>query len=195
MLRCSLMRCMNYPRSIMAECARTPLSTAVIALGSNMASGFGSPEQTVRAAVERLRLLSAGPLQVSSLWLTPPLDCPPGSADFVNAVVMMPLPAGSSARQLLTILQAIESEFGRSRSTQRNAPRTLDLDMISYGQEVLNLATLQLPHPRAHLRSFVLAPLAEIAPHFILPGQQETVTMLLARQGRNTAMRRLNVTV
>ncbi|MDT8427816.1 MAG: 2-amino-4-hydroxy-6-hydroxymethyldihydropteridine diphosphokinase [Pseudomonadales bacterium] len=185
---------MSCLRNTMAESRQAAGIAAFVALGSNMPSGSGSPEQTVRAAIERLRVLSAGPLRVSSLWSTPPVDCPPGSADFINAVVMLQVPEDKTACQLLAALQAIEAEFGRTRSPQRNAPRTLDLDIISLGRQVFELATLQLPHPRAHLRSFVLAPLAEIAPDFILPGQQETVSSQLARQGRNTGLRRLIVT-
>jgi len=148
---------------------------AYIALGSNI----GDPRQNVLAAIDRLEKLSAVPLLKSSLWQTTPVDCPPGSPAFVNAVVgFRPLP-GETPESLLRKLQALEREFGRKPKQVLNEPRPLDLDLISFGGEVRTTKELVLPHPRAHQRRFVLAPLAEIAPHLVLAGQTETVTELL----------------
>jgi 2-amino-4-hydroxy-6-hydroxymethyldihydropteridine diphosphokinase len=82
-------------------------------------------------------------------------------------------------QSLLRQLQIIETEFGRQRSGNLNEPRALDLDLIAFGDRTINEAGLVLPHPRAHRRRFVLAPLAEIAPEFILPGQSNSARTLL----------------
>ena len=146
-----------------------------IALGSNI----GDPRQNVQEAIDRLEKLTAVPLSKSSLWQTTPVDCPPGSPPFVNAVVgFLPLPS-ETPESLLRKLQALEREFGRMPKKVLNEPRPLDLDLISFGSEVRTTKELVLPHPRAHQRRFVLAPLAEIAPHLVLAGQTKTVTKLL----------------
>jgi 2-amino-4-hydroxy-6-hydroxymethyldihydropteridine diphosphokinase len=149
--------------------------TAFIALGSNL----GEPAQIVCQAIERLQTLSAEPLLRSSLCETAPVDCPPGSPRFMNAVVgLLPLP-GETPQSLLRQLQQLENEFGRQRGKIRNASRLLDLDLISFGSQIIDSPELVLPHPRAHLRRFVLRPLNQIAPDFILPGQKKTVRELL----------------
>ncbi len=120
------------------------------------------------------------PLLRSSLWRSTPVDCPPGSPDFINAVVALePLPS-LTPELLLAELQAIEREFGRRPKLVLNEARPLDLDLIAWGREVRNTSTLTLPHPRAHLRRFVLQPLSELAPELVLPGQTQTVAELLA---------------
>jgi 2-amino-4-hydroxy-6-hydroxymethyldihydropteridine diphosphokinase len=149
---------------------------AIIALGSNQ----GDARRSVLEAVQRLTTLSAGPLRVSSLWQTSPVDCPPGSPPFVNAVVALtPLP-GETPESLLAKLQGLEKAFGRRPRQVLNEPRPLDLDLIAFGTEQRNTPALTLPHPRAHLRRFVLSPLAEIAPDLLLPGQRRNVAELLA---------------
>jgi 2-amino-4-hydroxy-6-hydroxymethyldihydropteridine diphosphokinase len=87
--------------------------------------------------------------------------------DYLNAVAL--LHTSLEPEALLKLLQALEQQAGRERP-YRNAPRTLDLDLLLYGQRVLNSPTLTLPHPRMHLRRFVLEPLAEIAPDFQVSG-------------------------
>jgi len=145
-----------------------------IALGSNL----GDSVQILTEAMKRLAELSDQPLLRSSLWATSPVDCPPGSPDFVNAVVgLTPLP-GETPESLLGKLQALEKELGRRPKKVMNEARPLDLDVIAFGDEVRNTVGLVLPHPRAHLRQFVLAPLAEIAPELVLPGQAKTVVEL-----------------
>ena len=152
---------------------------AFVALGSNMESRFGSPQQNIILASQRIAAFSSKPSVLSSLWQTDPLDCPPGSAPFVNAVVAF-LPAVTlSPQNLLSALQAMELEFGRQHGPVQNAPRPLDLDIIAFGSVVMQSPELSLPHPRAHERQFVLLPLAEIAEDFILPGQNTSATTLL----------------
>ena len=150
-----------------------------IALGSNLGDAAGN----VSRAMERLEGLSAAPLRRSSLRQTAPVDCPPGSLPFVNAVVGLVARAGETPESLLAALQAIEREFGRRPKIEINEPRPLDLDLIAFGNQTRASGDLILPHPRAHLRRFVLAPLGEIAPGFILPGQSRTVAELLAGLG------------
>jgi 2-amino-4-hydroxy-6-hydroxymethyldihydropteridine diphosphokinase len=141
--------------------------------------------------MESLQSLSAAPLLRSSLWLSTPADCPPGSPLFVNAAAALhPLP-GQSPSSLLCQLQVLEAAFGRKRGKVLNAPRFLDLDLIAFGSLILHLPELVLPHPRAHLRPFVLQPLAEIAPHFILPGQSRSVRELLRLLPPDTNLARL----
>ena len=111
---------------------------------------------------------------------TTPVDCPPGSPDFVNAVVSFKPRTNETPESLLEKLQALEKEFGRAPKKIPNEPRPLDLDLIAFGNETRNSPELILPHPRAHLRKFVLQPLSEIAPELILPGRTKTVAQLLA---------------
>lgn len=130
--------------------------------------------------MDQLALLSRKPLLRSSLWQTTPVDCPPGSPTFVNAVIaLFPLPEENSW-SLLTKMLAMEKEFGRRQKVVRNEPRRLDLDLITFGDEVSSRPELILPHPRAHERRFVLQPLNEIAPNLTLPGHRRTVAQLLA---------------
>jgi 2-amino-4-hydroxy-6-hydroxymethyldihydropteridine diphosphokinase len=129
--------------------------------------------------MQRLATWSDHPLLRSSLWRTQPVDCPPGSPAFVNAVVAFQPRLEETPESLLEKLQALEREFGRQTGPGRNLPRPLDLDLIAFGREVRSQAALTLPHPRAHLRRFVLQPLSEIAPDLVLPGQQVSVRDLL----------------
>ena len=128
----------------------------------------------------RLQNFSDAPILKSSLWQTSPVDCPPDSPKFVNAVVGLVPQTGETPESLLKKLRELEKEFGRQPKTILNEPRPLDLDLIAFGNETRNSPELILPHPRAHLRRFVLQPLSEIAPEMILPGQGKTVAQLLA---------------
>lgn len=157
-----------------AAWGRGPL--AIVALGSNI----GNPRQNVQRAMRRLRAFSTEPLLTSSLLETAPVDCPPGSPPFINAIAgLAPLP-GETPESLLAKLQSLEREFGRQPKKVLNEPRPLDLDLIAFGTETRRSSELVLPHPRAHSRRFVLEPLNEIAPDLILPGQSKSVSQLLA---------------
>ena len=149
---------------------------AIIALGSNL----GDSRQIILDTLPRLQRLSNRPLLKSSLWQTSPVDCPPGSAPFVNAIVALAPFADETPESLLKKLHALEKKSGRQAKKMLNEPRTLDLDLIAFGDETRNKPDLILPHPRASLRRFVLQPLSEIAPDLILPGQSQTVSQLLA---------------
>ena len=147
----------------------------VIALGSNL----GDSREIILQATARLQELSDQPLLKSSLWQSSPVECPPGSPMFLNAVVTLTPRSGETPEFLLAKLQALEKEFGRRPKKVLNEPRPLDLDLIAFGDEVRATPELMLPHPRVHLRRFVLAPLAEIAPYLVLPGQTQSVLNLL----------------
>ncbi len=146
-----------------------------VALGSNL----GDPPAQVRHAMDRLEALSSEPILRSSLWRSTPVDCPAGSPLFVNAVVALLPHRHETPESFLDHLQAVENQFGRRPRTILNEPRPLDLDLIAFARETRFTLRLTLPHPRAHQRRFVLAPLSEIAPDFVLPGQTQPVCRLL----------------
>lgn len=148
---------------------------AFVALGSNL----GNSKEIILRALDRLQTLSTQPLLRSSLWQTAPVDCPPGSPPFVNAVAGLRPAPNQTPQSLLRQLQILEAEFGRQRSGIPHEPRVLDLDLVAFGQQTVHLPELVLPHPRAPLRRFVLQPLAEIAPDFVLPGQTKSAKALL----------------
>ncbi len=153
-----------------------PEPIVVVALGSNLGDSRGILEE----AFQRLQALSPTAIQRSSIWETEPVDCPPGSPPFANAVVVMGVASGETAGSLLGKLQALEVEFGRRPKEVMNEPRPLDLDLILFGRECRNQPGLILPHPRARLRRFVLGPLCEIAPELPFPAEGKTARELLA---------------
>lgn len=150
---------------------------ALVALGSNL----GDSRRVIVDAMTRLQDFSDGPVLKSSLWQTTPMDCPPGSPKFVNAVVALTPRKDETPESLLKKLQELEKKSGRQPKKILNEPRPLDLDLIAFGNEIRHLPELILPHPRAHLRRFVLQPLNEIAPDLILPGQTKSVSQLLVQ--------------
>ncbi|MGB9603217.1 MAG: 2-amino-4-hydroxy-6-hydroxymethyldihydropteridine diphosphokinase [Limisphaerales bacterium] len=148
---------------------------AFISIGSNL----GNPKDNVLKAIETLNSYSRQPPLISSLWKTEPLDCPPNSPSFVNAVVGIYPYIGETPEDILEKLLSLEKSFGRQPKKILNEPRPIDLDLITFGYETRITDKLVLPHPRATTRAFVLAPLNEIAPDFIFPKQQKTVSQLL----------------
>jgi len=166
--------------------AAAPLRVFV-ALGSNL----GDSRAILQQALDRLQTLSTTPLRRSSFWLTAPIDCPPGSPSFINAVAELQPPLLETPDTLLAKLQSIEAEFGRRPKTVLNEPRPLDLDLIAFGDQVRQTPRLILPHPRAAQRRFVLAPLAELAPELRLPGNAKTVRQLLEALGSDQPIQRL----
>jgi len=146
-----------------------------VALGSNL----GDRHEHMRWACDRLSRLLTG-VRTSSVIETPPFEVPDPDAQgpYLNAVLTGA--TALSADQLLAELQALEAERGRAR-THRNAARTLDLDLILFGDAVLDQPALKVPHPRFRERAFVLAPLAEVAGDWNDPVTGLTVTALLQR--------------
>lgn len=163
-----------------------------IGLGANLDSVHGSPQQTLLAAFEALTSLSQYPVVVSSLWQTSPVDCPPDSPVFTNAVAALLSPHGAEPLLLLRELQGLERQFGRVRTGIQNAPRALDLDLLSCGDLSMVTQELTLPHPRMLSRRFVLAPLAEIAPDYIAPGQAMGVGELLKSMPESGELQHIN---
>lgn len=152
------------------------MRTAYIGMGGNLVSWAGTPEATLAAAA--LRLESLGRVACRSpLYSTEPV----GFAQqprFVNAVLA--LETELEAHALLDGLLAIEAEFGRERAAEfANGPRTLDLDILLFGNLIISEPGLEIPHPRLSERAFVLIPLNEIAPHAIDPRCGITVAQLL----------------
>jgi 2-amino-4-hydroxy-6-hydroxymethyldihydropteridine diphosphokinase len=141
--------------------------------------------------MRRLEEVAEKPLRRSSLWQTTPVDCPPGSPVFVNAVVVLLTGRGETPETLLAKLQALEKELGRQPKKLVNEPRPLDLDLIAFGNETRATQELTLPHPRVHERRFVLQPLSEVAPDLVLPGQSISVARLLELLPPDPSMRKL----
>jgi 2-amino-4-hydroxy-6-hydroxymethyldihydropteridine diphosphokinase len=133
------------------------VTVAYVGLGSNL----GDREATLRGAVERLGT-DAGVevVAVSTLRESEPVGPVTNQPTFLNGAVA--LETSLTARQLLALLLAVEAEFGRTRNGPSGGPRTLDLDLLLYGDERIDEAGLQVPHPRLHERRFVLEPLAEL---------------------------------
>ena len=149
---------------------------AFVALGSNLGK---RPWETISHAMTFAQEISDMPIWRSSCWETTPVDCPPNSPNFVNAAVGFLPQKNETPESLLKRMQDLEKFFGRLKKKVLNEPRPLDLDLIAFGSEIRNSPELILPHPRAHLRKFVLQPLSEIAPELVLPNQTKTVLQLL----------------
>ena len=144
---------------------------AYIGIGANL----GDARANVEDALARLARLPGARLSAaSSLYRTAPIDS--SGDDYINAVALLDTTLAPHA--LLQALQDIEQAHGRERP-YRNAPRTLDLDLLLYGDAVIaDIPTLLVPHPRLHERAFVLAPLAEIAPDLAIPGRGKVEALL-----------------
>ena len=148
-----------------------------IALGSNLGDRLANL-QAARACL--LEIATPGePFLQASIYQTEPLLCPPGSPLFYNSAVEIDF--NRDPFELLELTQAIEKKIGRTGASGRNAPRVIDVDLLYFGDAVIDTEALVLPHPRLGERRFVLQPLAEICPHLVLPGQAASVSELLAR--------------
>ena len=148
------------------------MTRAYVALGANL----GDRERTLREAVDTLAgEAGIAVLAVSTLRETEPVgvgEQPP----FLNGAAE--LETSLTARELLDLLLAVEERFGRVRSPGEHGPRTLDLDLLLYGDETFDEPGLHVPHPRLHERCFVLEPLAELAPGLLVPGRGDMESLL-----------------
>ena len=149
-------------------------SLACIALGSNLGDRQGTLERAI-AALGRTRGVVVK--KFSSFHETEPVGGPPGQGPFLNAAAVLETTLDPFG--LLHVLQAIEDQFGRTR-TVRWGERTLDLDLLLFDEQIVTTAELTIPHPRMATRRFVLEPLAEIAPDAVDPISRQTIAALLA---------------
>jgi 2-amino-4-hydroxy-6-hydroxymethyldihydropteridine diphosphokinase len=148
-----------------------------VALGSNL----GDRLANLRVARQQIRDLTdiQPPVLASAIYETDPVDCEPGAPKFLNAVVEFGY--DGDPLQLLKKLRSVEAALGRPREHVRNVSRKIDIDLLYIGESEINDGELELPHPRMHLRKFVLQPLADIRPELILPQPAKTVRELLAQ--------------
>jgi 2-amino-4-hydroxy-6-hydroxymethyldihydropteridine diphosphokinase len=147
-----------------------------IALGSNL----GERLANLRAARDAVSDLATGKTVLASpVYETDPVGCEPGAAKFLNAVVEIEYDGDPT--ELLEKLIRIEESLGRDRDHARNISRKIDIDILYADELNVRNERLELPHPRMHLRKFVLQPLADIRPDLVLPNQTQTVRELLAQ--------------
>jgi 2-amino-4-hydroxy-6-hydroxymethyldihydropteridine diphosphokinase len=149
----------------------------LLGLGANLPSSAGPPVATLEAALAELEASGARVVARSRWFRTAPVP-PSDQAWFVNAVAR--LETTLEPMELLTLLQKVERAFGRRRAV-RNEARPLDLDLLDYDGRILDIPGLVLPHPRLHLRAFVLLPLQDVAPGWRHPVLGETVSELIAK--------------
>ena len=136
-----------------------PIRRCVIALGSNLGERFNNLQGAVSSLADTPEVWVTS---VSPVYETAPVDAPEGSKDFLNAIVLVDTTL--SARTLLERALALEDAFGRERTGEYGAPRTLDVDLIVVGDRRAHDEDLVLPHPKAHDRAFVLAPWLDLEP-------------------------------
>jgi 2-amino-4-hydroxy-6-hydroxymethyldihydropteridine diphosphokinase len=154
-----------------------PRHEAYVGLGANL----GEPAAQLKQAIDALKETPGIELlQCSSLYGSAPVDAP-GQPDYVNAVARIETTLPPQA--LLDTLLGLEARFGRARSTL-NAARTLDLDLLLYDEQTIEQPSLRVPHPRMHLRRFVLEPLVELAPRLQIPGRGIAAQLLEGLSGQ-----------
>jgi len=162
---------------------------AGVALGSNL----GERVANLRNARKDIAALSGvlPPVRSSAIYETDPVGCEKGAGKFLNAVIEF----GYSGKPdtLLRALAAIEKMLGRPAAHARNVSRSLDLDLLYFGELVIETSELQLPHPRIVKREFVLRPLADIRPDLVLPEQTEPISALLLRLSPTPGVVRLDL--
>jgi 2-amino-4-hydroxy-6-hydroxymethyldihydropteridine diphosphokinase len=160
------------------------MSESHIPIALGLGSNLGDSAQTLEQAVDLLVQAGLQEPVISALYTSEPVGCVPGTPPFINAALIARWP--KSARDLLEACQRIERELGRPAQHSSQESRTIDLDILLFGQTVLQDAELTIPHPRLGQRRFVLVPLAEIAPDWQIPTTGLTVRESLARlEGRH----------
>jgi len=149
-----------------------------IALGSNIGDRLENLRQA-RKELFSIPAVKAESALCSKVYETEPVNCEPDSAPYLNAV--LEIEYDGHPITLLDELQGIEKKMGRPSKRPRNAPRTIDLDILYAGNLTLANEEIVIPHPRLHSRRFVLAPLNDIRPDLILPGYHDPISILLAK--------------
>jgi 2-amino-4-hydroxy-6-hydroxymethyldihydropteridine diphosphokinase len=162
------------------------MKTAV-ALGSNL----GDRLENLRAARRQIIELNwiRPPVLSAGIYETEPVDCEPGASKFLNTVIEFDFEGDPV--QLLEQLARIEESLGRKRDHPKNVSRRIDIDLLYCGDQQIDNERLQLPHPRMHLRKFVLQPLADIRSELLLPDQRKTVQELLTESDESGEVVRL----
>jgi 2-amino-4-hydroxy-6-hydroxymethyldihydropteridine diphosphokinase len=157
-----------------------------VALGSNLGDRLGN----LRAARQAILSLSnvKPPILSSPIYETEPIGCEQGAEKFLNAVVEFDYEGDPT--NLLEQFIRVEEALGRRREHSRNVSRTIDIDLLYCGDRNIENERLQLPHPRMHLRKFVLQPLADIRPELVLSGQKKTVSESLRELGKSSEVLR-----
>jgi len=150
-----------------------PIRRTVLALGSNLGERMENLQGAVRALADTPDVWVTS---VSPVYESEPVDAPEGSGAYLNAVVLADTTL--AATRLLDRALAIEDAYGRERSEVRNAPRTLDVDLIVVGDRRADDDTLRLPHPRAAQRAFVLRPWHDLEPDAAIPTQGKVADLL-----------------
>jgi 2-amino-4-hydroxy-6-hydroxymethyldihydropteridine diphosphokinase len=148
-----------------------------VALGSNLGNRLANL-RTMRKAILQLPGVTP-PVLASAIYETEPIDCEPDAGKFLNAVLEFDYEG--NPLELLKRLGELEQALGRLPDRPRNVSREIDVDLLYFGATKIDKKELQLPHPRMHLRRFVLQPLADIRPDLVLPNQTKTVRKLLAQ--------------
>ena len=163
-----------------------------VLIGVSLGSNLGDRLLSLRAGRTFLFSLQEGsyPPKSSSIYETTPVDCPPDSPSFLNAVIE--IEAKLKPKDLLDRLAVFERNLGRPVQREQNTPRPLDLDILYAGNTQVDTPSLILPHPRMTIRRFVLQPLADIHPELILPGQTKTITQILQTLPKEPSVLPLN---
>jgi 2-amino-4-hydroxy-6-hydroxymethyldihydropteridine diphosphokinase len=158
-----------------------------VALGSNL----GDRLENLRAARRQIIELDwiRPPVLSSGIYETEPVDCEPGASKFLNTVIEFDFEGDPV--QLLEQLARIEESLGRNPHHPKNVSRRIDIDLLYCGDQQIDNERLQLPHPRMHLRKFVLQPLADIRSELLLPDQRKTVQELLTESDESGEVVRL----
>ncbi len=152
-----------------------PIRRVVLSLGSNLGERLATLQGAVDAIADTPDVWVTG---VSPIYETEPVDCPPGSKNFLNAVLLADTTL--AANRLMDRALAVEDAFGRERGDVANSPRTLDVDLIVVGDRRSDTEALRLPHPRAAERAFVLKPWFDLEPDAELPGSGPVADLLAA---------------
>lgn len=150
-----------------------PIRPAVLSLGSNEGDRLANLQGAIDSLADTPEVHV---VTVSSVYETAPVGAPEGSPDFLNAILIADTTL--SVAMLLDRAQAVENAFGRVHGLERNAPRTLDVDLIVVGDRLSDTEELTLPHPRAHERAFVLVPWLEVDSLAVLPGQGKIADLI-----------------
>ena len=157
------------------------MAAGIISCGIALGSNLGDRLANLRAARKRIvaspEWITDTPIAMicASIYESSPVDCPPGSGSFLNTVLETQVQPDISPLAILHRLQSIEQALGRPSQHPKNAPRSIDLDLLYLGENRLTTPELTLPHPRLLDRGFVLAPLAEIRPDLVLPGCRTSI--------------------